>query len=128
MIRRPPRSTRTDTLFPYTTLFRSSTKAGQLRFEAIESSGDRDALRRLVRLAVILLAELCLAASPCARPTGRPVQRIGQVFRHWLDPLKPRRVEAGTALRSRGPGLRVWAGRRCRSAEVTNPCRRRRTE
>src|SRR3546814_1584764 len=27
MIRRPPRSTRTDTLFPYTTLFRSHTKA-----------------------------------------------------------------------------------------------------
>src|SRR3546814_9730881 len=29
MIRRPPRSTRTDTLFPYTTLFRS--RAGPLR-------------------------------------------------------------------------------------------------
>src|SRR3546814_14747558 len=28
MIRRPPRSTRTDTLFPYTTLFRSEDKAG----------------------------------------------------------------------------------------------------
>src|SRR3546814_18166662 len=27
MIRRPPRSTRTDTLFPYTTLFRSLAKA-----------------------------------------------------------------------------------------------------
>src|SRR3546814_16171936 len=27
MIRRPPRSTRTDTLFPYTTLFRSATPA-----------------------------------------------------------------------------------------------------
>src|SRR3546814_12602304 len=27
MIRRPPRSTRTDTLFPYTTLFRSTFKA-----------------------------------------------------------------------------------------------------
>src|SRR3546814_11575614 len=27
MIRRPPRSTRTDTLFPYTTLFRSDTLA-----------------------------------------------------------------------------------------------------
>src|SRR3546814_13176772 len=27
IIRRPPRSTRTDTLFPYTTLFRSSLKA-----------------------------------------------------------------------------------------------------
>src|SRR3546814_2017824 len=29
MIRRPPRSTRTDTLFPYTTLFRSSTNGSQ---------------------------------------------------------------------------------------------------
>src|SRR3546814_13416913 len=28
MIRRPPRSTRTDTLFPYTTLFRSHAKRG----------------------------------------------------------------------------------------------------
>src|SRR3546814_3875619 len=27
MIRRPPRSTRTDTLFPYTTLFRSAVRA-----------------------------------------------------------------------------------------------------
>src|SRR3546814_3866180 len=33
MIRRPPRSTRTDTLFPYTTLFRSEARA---RFEAAE--------------------------------------------------------------------------------------------
>src|SRR3546814_15875558 len=29
MIRRPPRSTRTDTLFPYTTLFRSVGRAAQ---------------------------------------------------------------------------------------------------
>src|SRR3546814_11489662 len=31
MIRRPPRSTRTDTLFPYTTLFRSSRNPEALR-------------------------------------------------------------------------------------------------
>src|SRR3546814_2571814 len=31
MIRRPPRSTRTDTLFPYTTLFRSNGGEGALR-------------------------------------------------------------------------------------------------
>src|SRR3546814_2711633 len=31
MIRRPPRSTRTDTLFPYTTLFRSPGAPGRLR-------------------------------------------------------------------------------------------------
>src|SRR3546814_5742890 len=33
MIRRPPRSTRTDTLFPYTTLFRSRRGRRQLRAE-----------------------------------------------------------------------------------------------
>src|SRR3546814_10687047 len=31
MIRRPPRSTRTDTLFPYTTLFRSRVVSGTKR-------------------------------------------------------------------------------------------------
>src|SRR3546814_10570023 len=31
MIRRPPRSTRTDTLFPYTTLFRSAPEGEKLR-------------------------------------------------------------------------------------------------
>src|SRR3546814_2962346 len=46
MIRRPPRSTRTDTLFPYTTLFRSG-------------------YRKMVRLAAPLVAEggILLAAS-----------------------------------------------------------------
>src|SRR3546814_13457977 len=33
MIRRPPRSTRTDTLFPYTTLFRSRRRGGHARGE-----------------------------------------------------------------------------------------------
>src|SRR3546814_356583 len=35
MIRRPPRSTRTDTLFPYTTLFRSSGKPAR----AVKAAG-----------------------------------------------------------------------------------------
>src|SRR3546814_12180112 len=34
MIRRPPRSTRTDTLFPYTTLFRSDFRHRALRHHA----------------------------------------------------------------------------------------------
>src|SRR3546814_7585406 len=38
MIRRPPRSTRTDTLFPYTTLFRS---IAAINPNHIESGGDR---------------------------------------------------------------------------------------
>src|SRR3546814_16192720 len=35
MIRRPPRSTRTDTLFPYTTLFRSLPKSSPFRGGAL---------------------------------------------------------------------------------------------
>src|SRR3546814_2232190 len=37
MFRRPPRSTRTDTLFPYTTLFRSRVSFGELKFSVTEN-------------------------------------------------------------------------------------------
>src|SRR3546814_3850157 len=41
MIRRPPRSTRTDTLFPYTTLFRSVRRqAGRLRQDREDGQPD----------------------------------------------------------------------------------------
>src|SRR3546814_7943163 len=36
MILRPPRSTRTDTLFPYTPLFRSSIRDGRFKFNHCE--------------------------------------------------------------------------------------------
>src|SRR3546814_3055894 len=39
MIRRPPRSTRTDTLFPYTTLFRAMTALATSRCHAWHSVG-----------------------------------------------------------------------------------------
>src|SRR3546814_2440280 len=46
MIRRPPRSTRTDTLFPYTTLFRST---GSLtRYGAVSKNGQAEAVQGLV--------------------------------------------------------------------------------
>src|SRR3546814_8405953 len=55
MKRRPPRSTRTDTLFPYTTLFRS-TRSGDRRDQFVDQgdrprggakpAGDGDAARR----------------------------------------------------------------------------------
>src|SRR3546814_4189468 len=37
MIRRPPRSTRTDTLFPYTTLFRSAVGTAGRRGDAVSA-------------------------------------------------------------------------------------------
>src|SRR3546814_9916601 len=47
MIRRPPRSTRTDTLFPYTTLFRSArrTRIALLRRHGERTAGRGAALR-----------------------------------------------------------------------------------
>src|SRR3546814_13765668 len=42
MIRRPPRSTRTDTLFPYTTLFRSITGAASAGWHDAGGSGMTD--------------------------------------------------------------------------------------
>src|SRR3546814_2870884 len=48
MIRRPPRSTRTDTLFPYTTLFRSRLRACHFSLTV----RDRDIAARELELAV----------------------------------------------------------------------------
>src|SRR3546814_5781425 len=45
MIRRPPRSTRTDTLFPYTTLFRS--RPGRTRLGRTQAEFRRQDQRRL---------------------------------------------------------------------------------
>src|SRR3546814_2175715 len=39
MIRRPPRSTRTDTLFPYTTLFRSDIAQGEIDLPLAKQPG-----------------------------------------------------------------------------------------
>src|SRR3546814_9447352 len=51
MIRRPPRSTRTDTLFPYTTLFRSN----------VDDLHDRAGSTRLVHMHGELKSALCPA-------------------------------------------------------------------
>src|SRR3546814_9328734 len=64
MIRRPPRSTRTDTLFPYTTLFRSQA-AGRLSFIPHLPGRSMASLRRSLDrlyLAAGALAGLCLIA------------------------------------------------------------------
>src|SRR3546814_7704479 len=80
MIRRPPRSTRTDTLFPYTTLFRSATYSD--RFKALSDKKaevdimaakdvkfSRDARERILR-GVDILAD---AVKVTLGPKGRNV-------------------------------------------------------
>src|SRR3546814_16433643 len=53
MIRRPPRSTRTDTLFPYTTLFRSSPDAALLRhtsYPTYRTAAQQEGVRALLTM------------------------------------------------------------------------------
>src|SRR3546814_20891650 len=64
MIRRPPRSTRTDTLFPYTTLFRSPLSLIVQQRCLFLGARDRDA-----EVFVAVQAERCL----------------GQIAQHFLD-------------------------------------------
>src|SRR3546814_2304726 len=54
MIRRPPRSTRTDTLFPYTTLFRS--RVQRLTGDEAVSASEVDSLRSRLQAAQAALA------------------------------------------------------------------------
>src|SRR3546814_14591427 len=80
MLRRPPRSTRTATLLPYTTLFRSGTAAGLAA--------------TLARLAP---GELVLADRLLERP------EIAEAFaglKHRLTPLPAARFDSANGLRS----------------------------
>src|SRR3546814_17703794 len=58
MLRRPPRSTRTDTLFPYTTLFRS---LGPLHYAGRLNLGVRPRMKLLSVL-------ICLVLTGCHEP------------------------------------------------------------
>src|SRR3546814_184063 len=51
MIRRPPRSTRTDTLFPYTTLFRSRQAQGERAFSPVALEGEKGEALKILLLA-----------------------------------------------------------------------------
>src|SRR3546814_8902616 len=72
MIRRPPRSTRTDTLFPYTTLFRSNRDADPGR---IQTRSDH---------------QFCRAGQSLLRPHHQH-----EIYRAWL--CGPQRSEEHTS-------------------------------
>src|SRR3546814_14555262 len=92
MIRRPPRSTRTDTLFPYTTLFRSQpgphlhargdagTASGRVRHHAGRRVDGADAGRSPATAPGSRLSGRLAAGTPAAtistHPTGNIMARI----------------------------------------------------
>src|SRR3546814_5550181 len=109
MIRRPPRSTRTDTLFPYTTLFRS--------FLALHLLGLRDAARRGTggKVECRLLVRI-LAVAQFARQLRGQRQRIGEE----LALVGEGEPACDHAVIGRGVREAV-AARRLRSARVVAP-------
>src|SRR3546814_15981619 len=130
MIRRPPRSTRTDTLFPYTTLFRSghsraAIRAMEARYARLMDEGKRDE------------AERYRLVDPAATTEYRSIQTYDNNTLHVCLPATYRFVDtvvdalaamqraAGVPLSSFPPGADVaegageWGrasggGRRCR--------------
>src|SRR3546814_16063444 len=88
MIRRPPRSTRTDTLFPYTTLFRSW---GRQRGEALDGSAGVDwrASAGNVKTLTDFAAQLCDAPGTSAE------------MKRWIDET----VAGITAAHAKGDAL-----------------------
>src|SRR3546814_18315892 len=117
MIRRPPRSTRTDTLFPYTTLFRShravfvdldlaDTDAeipavGLVQCIAVHGHADQPLARQCPHQQAVLPAGLEVAAVP-GEPRGRDRRVPPQLGRVDLAP--------GRLVGNRGAGRRGGEG------------------
>src|SRR3546814_18897787 len=100
MIRRPPRSTRTDTLFPYTTLFRSPPRADR---DADQSDRDRadgggglaagKTRRRGARDRGAGQGTPCAAGGdgrPCLAPGEQPLNLACRLYSLPPPPLIPR--------------------------------------
>src|SRR3546814_19672976 len=104
MIRRPPRSTRTDTLFPYTTLFRSLASGAGLFFGATVFLGPA-ALLVLIAVALQILAAARFLQRPHARLFG-----LAQQLR--LKLLAGEQVVARGLWRTLGRRRALWRGRR----------------
>src|SRR3546814_1236474 len=120
MIRRPPRSTRTDTLFPYTTLFRSRHRAigiQRSRLDAREGGGvagfgrgDRDfAIDRLIG------DDRAKAEAQRRIVTGQALRHIERIARApFIDPIADVELlhPAGRGLNLAEAVDRLAAGRR----------------
>src|SRR3546814_3641471 len=88
MIRRPPRSTRTDTPFPYPTLFRSFEDGRSLM------QTDYSLLRAICGVVCLELS------SHPRRRRGKLAERRGDLYREWNKPINNRSEEHTSELQS----------------------------
>src|SRR3546814_13690375 len=116
MIRRPPRSTRTDTLFPYTTLFRS--RAGLLCERHARRPASAALALRMPQMAWNAGRAACERASlgasdPIARPRHAARRQAADRFAGGVGLNKaspPRRRGPLSALRTVASGPRLRGG------------------
>src|SRR3546814_6141461 len=114
MIRRPPRSTRTDTLFPYTTLFRSIDYHAPARLDELIAIAAR--ISRLGRTGFTLhcgifrggerLTDIEIRYAHIDRESGRPTPLPGSFI------AEVRRFETRTPVKDRCAGWLVRRGSR----------------
>src|SRR3546814_7870169 len=78
MIRRPPRSTRTDTLFPYTTLFRSLLPTISRLLSTGQDRQAMDTQNRGIELALFLTLPATVAFITVAEPIVRGLFQYGR--------------------------------------------------
>src|SRR3546814_13239451 len=88
MIRRPPRSTRTDTLFPYTTLFRSASKIANRVLQAVNETKLEERRRKIIGYAESDPDVTSIGVDFQPRPEG-PVTKISREQFASYDSMPP---------------------------------------
>src|SRR3546814_20652565 len=108
MIRRPPRSTRTDTLFPYTTLFRSGVEGA--RKVAVDAVFDSVSVTTTFRKELAEAGVIFLSISEAIR-------EYPELVKKWLGKVVPQHdnyfATLNSAVFSDGTFVYIPAGVRC---------------
>src|SRR3546814_5666926 len=124
MIRRPPRSTRTDTLFPYTTLFRSGNASGVndgaaaliLASRGIAEHNGLKPRARIVGMATAGVPPRIMGVGP-APATRRVLHQTGLPLKD-MDVVELNEAFASQSLRSEAHTVELQALRRISYAGV----------
>src|SRR3546814_178665 len=89
MIRRPPRSTRTDTLFPYTTLFRSMIDFQRGRFDnGFDSYLEAAKLGKKIKSPDLVLLSFIYLIEMMARTANISEERVKSLFQDIHDQVE----------------------------------------
>src|SRR3546814_3243635 len=114
MIRRPPRSTRTDTLFPYTTLFRSD-RFSQLSVFLVAPYRNAVMIGHAAEIDIYSLTEARLERLFLVMPfsgTERDVPRPGKIHRQGMYAFQlVIHMEKAPAAQQHGPAGHAEIGR-----------------